>query len=73
MRSMPPGGARISSPFAGSLLLEQIEDNVTQHRQVLCAMVLVSPTAIFIKGHIQRPVQFALNQPSGNGHCPRSV
>ena len=68
---IPPGFElfTLDAEFATLLLLEQIECNVAQDRDVLRCMILANPTCIFPHRYIQAPVQAVLNSPMPAHRC----
>jgi len=58
----------------GVLLAEQIQGDMAQRHHIFRRMILADAATIFIKGHIERPMERILNMPmlADHNHKGRS-
>ncbi len=53
----------MGTAFGGFLLFEQIESDMAQDGEVFGRLVFAYPAVVFIKGHIQNPMEFVFDRP----------
>ncbi len=53
----------LDADFGSTLLFEQVQGQVSHHRQVLVGVAGSDSAVVFIKGHVQHPMEAVLDAP----------
>ena len=54
---------RFNASFMVTFMPQEVYGNMAEHRESLCPFVFANPAGIFIKGHIENPMERILNAP----------